>query len=102
LPEDRKGEGLLLQFPIVENMTLAILKALRLHKRNSKKKERELVDKYAHDLQIKMVGISQIVELLSGGNQQKVIVARLLLTNTEVFIFDEPTRGIDVGAKFEI
>ena len=102
LPEDRKGEGLLLQFSIIQNMTLAVLKMLKLYKQHSINKEQKLVSEYAKNLQIKMVGIHQIVEMLSGGNQQKVIVARLLLTNTDVFIFDEPTRGIDVGAKFEI
>lgn len=102
LPEDRKGEGLLLQSSIKENMTLAILKRLHLFRWHSERRERELVDKYADDLQVKMVGIDQIVEMLSGGNQQKIIVARLLMTDTEVFIFDEPTRGIDVGAKYEI
>ena len=102
LPEDRKGEGLFLKFPIKENMTVAILKSLKLHRRQSLSKERDTVLKYAKDLQIKMVSIDQIVEMLSGGNQQKVIVGRLLLTDTDVFIFDEPTRGIDVGAKYEI
>ncbi len=102
LPEDRKGEGLLLEASIKENMTLAILKKLKLAKRRSERRERRLVKKYAEDLQVRMVGIDQIIEMLSGGNQQKVIVARLLMTESSVYIFDEPTRGIDVGAKFEI
>ena len=102
LPEDRKGEGLLLQASIKENMTLAILKKLKLSKTRSERRERRLVKKYAEDLQVKMVSIDQIIEMLSGGNQQKVIVARLLMTESSVYIFDEPTRGIDVGAKYEI
>lgn len=102
LSEDRKGEGLLMHSNIKENMTIAILKKLHLHRWGSKKSERAIVQKYADDLKIKMVSIDGIVEVLSGGNQQKVIVGRLLMTDANIFIFDEPTRGIDVGAKYEI
>lgn len=102
LPEDRKGEGLLLKASIKENMTLSVLRSLRLHARRAGKREKDIVTKFAKDLSVKMVGIEQVVEMLSGGNQQKVIVGRLLMTDTDIFIFDEPTRGIDVGAKYEI
>jgi ABC-type sugar transport system ATPase subunit len=64
--------------------------------------ERELVQSYVSKFKIRMTSIDQIVESLSGGNQQKVIISKLLLTESKVFIFDEPTRGIDVGAKYEI
>ena len=65
-------------------------------------RERSLVDSFISKFRIKMTSIDQIVESLSGGNQQKVIISKLLMTESKVFIFDEPTRGIDVGAKYEI
>lgn len=102
LSEDRQGEGLLMQANIRENTTLSVLKKLHLQRWGSEKKEREMVQQQMQDLQVKMIDINQIVENLSGGNQQKVILGRLLLTNAMVFLFDEPTRGIDVGAKYEI
>ena len=66
------------------------------------KKEKELAEKYQKQLNIKTPSIEQLVSNLSGGNQQKVVLAKWLLTNSRVIIFDEPTRGIDVGVKFEI
>ena len=102
LTEDRKGEGLMLELGVRENMVVSILKELRnrlfISAKNEDDKVRNLVDK----LKIKITDKEQTVENLSGGNQQKVIISRLLLTDSELFIFDEPTRGIDVGAKFEI
>ncbi len=102
LSEDRKGEGLMLQLTIKENMSISILKRIApvLFVRN--KLERELIRSYSKTFKVKMVSTDQMVESLSGGNQQKVIITRLLMTESQVFIFDEPTRGIDVGAKYEI
>jgi ribose transport system ATP-binding protein len=102
LSEDRKGEGLMLELSIRENMSLPILEKLSPYFFVQNKRERELVQSYVSKFKIRMTSIDQIVESLSGGNQQKVIISKLLLTESKVFIFDEPTRGIDVGAKYEI
>ena len=67
-----------------------------------RRRERELVDSYITRFKIKMTSLDQLAESLSGGNQQKVVISKLLMTEARVFIFDEPTRGIDVGAKYEI
>ena len=102
LSEDRKREGLMLELSIRENMSLAVLRRISrwlfLHRR----RERELVDSYITRFKIKMTSVDQLAESLSGGNQQKVVISKLLMTEARVFIFDEPTRGIDVGAKYEI
>jgi ABC-type sugar transport system ATPase subunit len=102
LSEDRKGEGLLLQLSIRENMSLPLLKKISRALFVDARKERELVEKYAKSFTIRMTSMDQLIESLSGGNQQKVVISKLLATEARVFIFDEPTRGIDVGAKFEI
>jgi ribose transport system ATP-binding protein len=102
LSEDRKGEGLMIELSIRENMSLPILKKLSPYFFVQSGRERELVQSYVSRFKIRMTSIDQIVESLSGGNQQKVIISKLLLTESKVFIFDEPTRGIDVGAKYEI
>ncbi len=102
LSEDRKGEGLMLQLTIKENMSVSILKRIAPRFFVKNKVEQKLVLSYAEQFKVKMVSTDQIVESLSGGNQQKVIITRLLMTESRVFIFDEPTRGIDVGAKYEI
>jgi ribose transport system ATP-binding protein len=102
LSENRKGEGLMLELSIRENMSLPILKKLAPYFFVQSGRERSLVKSFVSKFKIKMTSIEQIVESLSGGNQQKVIISKLLLTESKVFIFDEPTRGIDVGAKYEI
>ena len=102
LSEDRKGEGLMLELSVRENMSLPILKKISPYFFVQGARERELVQSYISKFKIRMTSIDQIVESLSGGNQQKVIISKLLLTESKVFIFDEPTRGIDVGAKYEI
>ncbi len=103
ITEDRKSQGLLMKLTIRENVTVASLNQL-LGKGPSlsKAKEREIVEKYRGDLNIKTPSIEQKVSNLSGGNQQKVVLAKWLMTNSDIIIFDEPTRGIDVGVKFEI
>lgn len=102
LSEDRKGEGLLLDHPIAENIILSILD--RLGRFGFVK--RQAVDEAARvgmaDLRVKAPAGSAWASSLSGGNQQKVILARLLATRARVFILDEPTRGVDIGAKAEI
>jgi ribose transport system ATP-binding protein len=102
LSEDRKGEGLLLQLSIRENMSLPILSKISRALFVDPRREKELVDAYAKSFTIRMTSMDQLAESLSGGNQQKVVISKLLATEARVFIFDEPTRGIDVGAKYEI
>ena len=102
LSEDRKGEGLMLQLSIRENMSLSILHKISRSLFIQRSKERELVDSFISRFKVKLTSMDQLVESLSGGNQQKIIISKLLLTEARVFIFDEPTRGIDVGAKYEI
>jgi ABC-type sugar transport system ATPase subunit len=102
LSEDRKREGLMLELSIRENMSLAVLHRISRWLFLRGRRERELVDGYINRFKIKMTSVDQRVESLSGGNQQKVVISKLLMTEARVFVFDEPTRGIDVGAKYEI
>jgi len=102
LTEDRKGQGLVLGMSVAENTTLANLKALMGRLFMDRKKERSVTEQYIHVLAIKTPSGAQIVQNLSGGNQQKVVLAKWLYTESRLLIFDEPTRGIDVGAKVEI
>ncbi len=100
--EDRKQQGLVLGMAVRENNTLAnldILSSLGFIRRGE---ERQVAEKYKIDLAIKTPSIEQTVQNLSGGNQQKVVLAKWLFTGSKILIFDEPTRGIDVGAKSEI
>ena len=100
--EDRKALGLVLGMVIRENITLANLGSLARLGFVNRRKEREAADQYVADLMIKTPSIEQQVQNLSGGNQQKVVLAKWLFTQSKVLIFDEPTRGIDVGSKVEI
>ena len=102
IPEDRKNAGLLLENSVSENITLASLPAISRLSVVSKKKERDIVSRYCEQLQIKTPSKEQLVKRLSGGNQQKVVLAKWLATQSDILIFDEPTRGIDVAAKQEI
>ncbi len=102
LTEDRKNQGLVLGMSVRENTTLANLKALVRGGLVRQREERSVTAKYVDELRIKTPGIEQTVQNLSGGNQQKVVLAKWLFTHSNVLIFDEPTRGIDVGAKVEI
>jgi simple sugar transport system ATP-binding protein len=101
-PEDRKIEGLVSDLTVRENIILAIQARNGIFKTIPRKKQEEIVDKYIRALDIKTPGQEQILNNLSGGNQQKVIIARWLASQPEFLILDEPTRGIDVGAKAEI
>jgi ribose transport system ATP-binding protein len=102
LTEDRKAQGLVLGMPVRENTTLANLGAVSRGPFLLRRAEREVARKYVDELRIKTPGIEQMAQHLSGGNQQKVVLAKWLFTQSRVLIFDEPTRGIDVGAKVEI
>jgi ribose transport system ATP-binding protein len=103
LPEDRKAYGVLLKMPIRTNITLTRLDSFTgLFNVINKKKETEYVGGMVDKLAIKAASIDQNVNGLSGGNQQKVAIAKLLSSDARVLILDEPTRGVDVGAKIEI
>jgi ABC-type sugar transport system ATPase subunit len=102
VPEDRKGLGLNLAATVRENMLLAGLHDRGLLSWLSDRRERELAQRYVRDLAIRTPSVDAPVSHLSGGNQQKVVVAKWLLTDPRVVILDEPTNGIDVGAKAEI
>jgi putative multiple sugar transport system ATP-binding protein len=100
--EDRKGLGLVLEEPIVRNITLANLLGVSKGGWLDKHRETQVADGYRKQMAIRTPGVQQKVVNLSGGNQQKVVLSKWLFTDPEVLILDEPTRGIDVGAKFEI
>lgn len=102
IPEDRKNQGVVLSQSVKENAVYSILKKCSKGMVISSKKETEYVEKYISELNIKTPTKDQLVKNLSGGNQQKVVLAKMLATNCDILIFDEPTRGIDVGAKYEI
>lgn len=100
--EDRKGNGLVLTNPIKINTTLANLDSISNHKVIDKDKEYQVAEEYRDKLRTKCPSVEQNVGNLSGGNQQKVLLAKWMFTEPDVLILDEPTRGIDVGAKYEI
>ena len=100
--EDRKGEGLVLPMSIAHNITLPSMKELSRKIFIKQKEEKDRVGKEIADLKVKTTSPNLAVKNLSGGNQQKVVLAKWMLKNPDVIIFDEPTRGIDVGAKAEI
>lgn len=102
IPEDRKAQGCVLSLTIRENIVYSILNKISKVSVIQKKDEKNIVDQYINDLNIKTPSEEQLVKNLSGGNQQKVVLAKAMATNCDVIIFDEPTRGIDVGAKHEI
>ena len=102
LPEDRKAEGLHLGMPIRANVVMACLKKVFPNSLLSARTERAVASGYREDLRIASPDVEKLVFELSGGNQQKVVVAKWLATKCKLFVFDEPTRGIDVGAKAEI
>ncbi|MGE5581357.1 MAG: sugar ABC transporter ATP-binding protein [Bacillota bacterium] len=102
VPEDRKLQGLILGMTIQENTTYAAMEEVINGIFFNWGKEREVARKYVNDLSIKTPGIKQKAINLSGGNQQKVVLAKWLFVGSKILILDEPTRGIDVGAKREI
>lgn len=102
IPEDRKEQGVLLNLSIRENIGYTFIDRITDWIFINKRKEGKLVDEYQKKLSIKCSSVEQRVSNLSGGNQQKVVLAKWLAGDCDVLIFDEPTRGIDVGAKQEI
>jgi len=103
LPEDRKAQGLIVKRCVLENISAANLSKF-CNKMNiiNTKKEKEEADEYIENLRIVTPSSKKIVKELSGGNQQKVVLAKWLCADSKIIIFDEPTRGIDVGAKVEV
>lgn len=104
VPEDRKRTGAFLYMSIMWNVSISCIKKKLTKMRIlvDFKKERALAEEYQKKLRIKKPSLEQYVANLSGGNQQKVVIAKMLATDADILIFDEPTRGIDVGAKQEI
>ena len=102
LPEDRKRHGALLGVSIKNNINMPTYDRISKATVIDLKTERERAEKYRKEIQIKCPTVNQLVRNLSGGNQQKVILGKWLAADSQLIIFDEPTRGIDVGAKFEI
>jgi erythritol transport system ATP-binding protein len=102
VPEDRQRDGLVQMMSVGKNMSLASLLATVKNFFIARKVERENVDRQIKDVKVKTAGPDALITSLSGGNQQKVVIGKILLTNPKVILLDEPTRGIDVGAKGEI
>ena len=102
LSEDRKRFGIVVDKTIAENSTMASLENFMKGIFIDKKKEKNVAEEYVEALKTKTPSVDQLVVNLSGGNQQKVVIAKWLVRNCDILIFDEPTRGIDVGAKSEI
>ena len=102
VPEDRKSQGLVLDMSVRQNTTLAALRLVANGGFIQRKLEDEMTDKFVKSLEVKTPSNEQKVKNLSGGNQQKVVIAKWLANSPSILILDEPTRGIDVGAKKEI
>ncbi|MBL8131412.1 MAG: sugar ABC transporter ATP-binding protein [Anaerolineae bacterium] len=102
LPEDRKQQGLIMGMAVRENVTLAVLRTLTRGPLIDRRRERALVGQYIQRIQIKVADPENLVSSLSGGNQQKIVLSKWMATAPRILLFDEPTRGIDVGAKVEI
>lgn len=102
IPEDRKGQGVLLKMSVGENITIVKAPEISRFFTINRRKVKEISNEYVNAMRIKTPSIDQKTLLLSGGNQQKVALAKWMAVNTDIIIFDEPTRGIDVHAKQEI
>ena len=102
IPEERRAQGILADLSVRENISVSALKELRGKLGLSKKKEQKLADKVVEDYDIKTPDIEKEIKFLSGGNQQKAIIGRSMSADPRILIFDEPTKGIDIGTKTEI
>ena len=102
VPEERKTQGLILNHSIGENLSFQVINSFIRRLKVDKKKEKQIIHEYKEKLSIKMSSVDQLASELSGGNQQKVVISKWLAAKPKILILDEPTRGIDVGAKAEI
>lgn len=102
VPEDRRHDGLNLQATVQENISAAALRRLGQHGLVDEIKERKIAEAYRDKMNIKTSSLAAAAATLSGGNQQKVVLSKWMFTNPDVLILDEPTRGIDVGARYEV
>ena len=102
LPAERKTEGIFKDHNVAWNMTISALDRIKQKGRLSRSKEESTVNEYIDKFQIKVSSIKQLISRLSGGNQQKVMLSRWFLTDPEILLLEEPTRGIDVNAKVEV
>ena len=102
VPEDRHEQGLVLDFSIAANVSLPIVERLSRLLVVDRAKERQIAADYSKQLQVRSTGVEQAASGLSGGNQQKVVIAKWLATKPTVLLLDEPTQGVDIGAKAEV
>lgn len=102
VPENRREQGLILDFPLLENVILPILSRLRARLFIDESKSRRIAEDYIRVLNIKTRGPQQVVRYLSGGNQQKVVIAKCFASNARILLLDDPTFGVDLHAKMEI
>jgi rhamnose transport system ATP-binding protein len=102
VPEERHGQGLVLDWDVTSNTSLSVLQNLTRWGLVRRRRERELAARYADEFQLKCSGLSQQVRTLSGGNQQKIVLAKWLATSPKVLILDEPTKGVDIQTKAEV
>ena len=100
--EDRKGEGIIKDMNLRENMSLPSLEIFEKLFTINKSKEKKISNQYIDKFEVKTPSSERLITLLSGGNQQKIILSRWLIRNLKIIILDEPTRGVDIGAKTEI
>ena len=102
VPEDRHAQGLVLDFSIAANVSLPIVERLSRLLVVDQVQERQIATDYSKQLQVRSTGVEQVASGLSGGNQQKVVIAKWLATKPTVLLLDEPTQGVDIGAKAEV
>ncbi len=102
VPEDRKGKGLVLSLSVIENLTMALMRRAGLFRLQDRRRETSVYEDFRNRLDIRAASAATSVNTLSGGNQQKIALAKWLAMNPSLLVLDEPTRGIDVGAKSEI
>jgi ribose transport system ATP-binding protein len=102
IPEDRKRDGLIIEMPVRDNVTLPVLDSMSRFGWVRRKKETAAIARVFEEMNINLAKINDVATALSGGNQQKLVIAKWLLTNSEIMLMYDPTRGVDIGTKVEI